>query len=204
MAMDLKLPELPKLPKLKKGKAPTKTFINIVAKKKQPFNLKKNLPLILVLVVVVLVVLKFTMFDRVAKIVVETNRVSAMQEELAEANAKIGSMQEVDDLYAHYTTSGMTEEELGRVDRVAAMKLIDKKFMKGNISKSWNLTGNVMTLKVNGPSLRELNQVAADLEQNAIVERCVIQSANKKTADNGEVDVTFVIYLKKADQEKED
>ncbi len=200
--MNLKLPDLPKLPKIKKGKVPTKSFINIVAKKKQPFSIKRNLPLILVLVVVFAVLLKFTMFDRVAKIVVETNRVSAMQEELADANAKIGSMKEVDDLYAHYTTSGMTEEELGRVDRVEAMKLIDKKFMKGNISKSWNLTGNVMTLKVNGPSLRELNQVAADLEQNDIVERCVIQSANKKTGDNGEVAVTFVIYLKQAEKEE--
>lgn len=201
MAKDLKLPELPKLPKLKKGKVPTKNFINIMVKRKQTFDVKRNLPLIIVILIVFAVLLKFTMVDRLATIIIETNNISAMQQELDEANQKISSMKEVDDLYAHYTTSGMTEEELGRVDRVKAMKLIDKSFMKGNISKSWNLTGNTMTLQVKGPSLRELNQVAAELEQNSIVERCVIQSANKRTGDNGEVAVTFIIYLKQPEEE---
>lgn len=201
MAKDLKLPELPKLPKLKKGKVPTKNFINIMVKRKQTFDFKRNLPLIIVILIVFAILLKFTMIDRLATIIVESNNISAMQQELNEANQKISSMKEVDDLYAHYTTSGMTEEELGRVDRVKAMKLIDKSFMKGNISRSWNLTGNTMTLQVRGPSLRELNQVAAELEQNSIVERCVIQSANKRTDDNGEVAVTFIIYLKQPEEE---
>ena len=142
------------------------------------------------------------MFDRLATIIVDTNKVSTMQEEIADINSKINAMKGVEDQYAHYTTSGMTAEELGRVDRVKAMKLINKQFMRANVCRSWNLTGNVMTLKVNGPSLRELNQTAAELEENDIVERCVISTADKRLAEGDDVVVTFIIYLKQPDKEE--
>ena len=202
MDMNLKLPEVPKLPKIKKGKIPTKNYINVLVKKKQPFSIQKNLPLIIVLVILFLVLFKFAMFDRLATIIVDTNKVSTMQEEIADINSKINAMKGVEDQYAHYTTSGMTAEELGRVDRVKAMKLINKQFMRANVCRSWNLTGNVMTLKVNGPSLRELNQTAAELEENDIVERCVISTADKRLAEGDDVVVTFIIYLKQPDKEE--
>lgn len=202
MDMNLKLPEVPKLPKIKKGKIPTKNYINVLVKKKQPFSIQKNLPLIIVLVILFLVLFKFAMFDRLATIIIDTNKVSAMQEEIADINSKINAMKGVEDQYAHYTTSGMTAEELGRVDRVKAMKLINKQFMRANVCRSWNLTGNVMTLKVNGPSLRELNQTAAELEENDIVERCVISTADKRLAEGDDVVVTFIIYLKQPDKEE--
>ena len=202
MDMNLKLPEVPKLPKIKKGKIPTKNYINVLVKKKQPFSIQKNLPLIIVLVIIFLVLFKFAMFDRLATIIIDTNKVSTMQEEIADINSKINAMKGVEDQYAHYTTSGMTAEELGRVDRVKAMKLINKQFMRANVCRSWNLTGNVMTLKVNGPSLRELNQTAAELEENDIVERCVISTADKRLAEGDDVVVTFIIYLKQPDKEE--
>ena len=202
MDMNLKLPEVPKLPKIKKGKIPTKNYINVLVKKKQPFSIQKNLPLIIVLVIIFIVLFKFAMFDRLATIIIDTNKVSTMQEEIADINSKINAMKGVEDQYAHYTTSGMTAEELGRVDRVKAMKLINKQFMRANVCRSWNLTGNVMTLKVNGPSLRELNQTAAELEENDIVERCVISTADKRLAEGDDVVVTFIIYLKQPDKEE--
>ena len=202
MDMNLKLPEVPKLPKIKKGKIPAKNYINVLVKKKQPFSIQKNLPLIIVLVIIFIVLFKFAMFDRLAKIIIDTNKVSTMQEEIADINSKINAMKGVEDQYAHYTTSGMTAEELGRVDRVKAMKLINKQFMRANVCRSWNLTGNVMTLKVNGPSLRELNQTAAELEENDIVERCVISTADKRLAEGDDVVVTFIIYLKQPDKEE--
>ena len=199
MALNLKLPELPKLPKLKKGKVPSKTYINVLVKRKQAFSLEKRLPVIIIVVILAVVLFKFTVVDRFTAVMRESGRLSRLQEELTLTEEQIGKLEDVDDLYAHYTTSGMTEEELGRVDRVKAMKLIDKTFLHGNISKSWNLTGNTMTLQVIGPSLRELNEVAEEMEEKPIVERCVISSANKGTNESGEVAATFVIYLKQSD-----
>jgi hypothetical protein len=90
----------------------------------------------------------------------------------------------------------MTEEELNRVDRVNAMELVETVFKKGNNLKSWNLTGNIMSLQVSGASLQELSKLALELEQDPIVERCVVSSANKNTKDTSNVVASIVIYLK--------
>lgn len=181
--------------RMPKGKMPTKTYINLLPYKKQSFSLKKNLPLLILIILLLVVVGKFLIYDRLAVLLVENNRIATMKEELANTNRQIDSLRDLEDEYAHYTTSGMTSEELGRVDRVQAMKLIDKAFLDGNISRSWNLTGNIMTLQVSGPSLSELNQLALELEERPIVERCVISSADKRTDAEGNVQVTFIIYL---------
>ena len=182
MAINIKLPKLKKSDKpqkIKKGKIPTKNFINVQLVKKQTFSLKKNWPILAVIIVLLLVAGKFLVFDRIFSVAKEANHVATMQNELSVANSQIAKLGDLEDEYAHYTISGMTEEELSRVDRVAAMKLIEEAFLGGNISRSWNLTGNVMTLQVSGPSLSELNDLASELELNPIVEQCVISSADK-------------------------
>ena len=181
-----------------KGKIPTKNYINVMIRSKKEFNLRKHLPIIILIAVLLLAFCKFMVFDRLAAVIIETNKVSSLQEQLVEVNSQIDELSEYDDMYAHYTTSGMTEEELSLVDRVAAMRLVGEAFRGGNISRSWNLTGNVMTLQVSGPSLNELNDLASELELDPIVERCVISSADKRTDANGNVIVTFTVYLHKA------
>lgn len=198
MAININLPKLKKSDKpqkIKKGKIPTKNFINIQLVKKQTFSFKKNWPILVIIIVLALVVCKFFVFDRIFSVAKEANHVATMQNELSVANSQIAQLGDLEDEYAHYTISGMTEEELSRVDRVAAMKLIEEAFLGGNISRSWNLTGNVMTLQVSGPSLSELNDLASELELNPIVEQCVISSADKRTDEDGNVLVTFIIYL---------
>jgi len=211
MAIDLKLPELPKLNmpigkgkgnKIKKGKIPTKRHINVLPYKKQTFSLAKNWPVIVLIALIVILLGKYFVVDRLTAVARETNRLATIQEELVNVNAQIDSLSDLEDMYAHYTISGMTEEELGRVDRVAAMRLAEDAFLHGNISKSWNLTGNTMTLQVNGSSLQELNSLAAELEENAIVDRCVISSANKRLDEDGNVAVTFIVYLKQPGAEE--
>lgn len=196
MAINLKTEILPRKSKqISKGKIPTKNYINILAKKQKTFSVRRNLPLLILIALLVLAFAKFLIYDPVVGTIKEANRLSAIQEELIEVNTQIEGMKETEDAYSHYTTSGMTAEELGQVDRVSAMRLVEDAFLHGNISRSWNLTGNVMTLEVTGKSLKDLNRLATNLEENSIVQRCVISSANKHMDATGNVVVTFTIYL---------
>lgn len=201
MNLNLKLPQFKG--KITKGKMPTKDFINVQTRTKQAFSVKKNLPLLIVIAVAVIVLGKFFVVDKIVDLATEANRISTIQQELQTTKAQISSKGDIEEEYAHYTTSGMTDEELSRVDRVEAMRLVDSAFRGGNVSRSWNLTGNIMTLQVTGSSLSELNQLAADLETDPIVERCVISSANKRTDQNGNVVVTFIIYLQQEGSNEE-
>jgi cell division protein FtsL len=198
MAINLKLPDLKN--RKKKIKIPTKNHINILAKRKKETSPRKRLLTIAIAAVVLLVAGKFLVYDRVAAVTTETAKLASIQEEIASTEQQIGDLQEYEDLYAHYTFSGMTEEELSRVSRVKAMRMVENAFTRGNVSRNWDLTGNVMTLQVSGSSLRGLNQLASELESNPIVERCVISSADKRTDANGNVVVTFTVYLQKPNE----
>ena len=196
MAFNLKLPKREKASTVKKSAIPTKNYINIQLRKKQSFDPRKNLPIIIIIAVLLVVFCKFMVIDRILDVTEGSNRVAELQQELNDTERQINEMADLEDQYAHYTTSGMTQEELSHVNRVEAMEMVNKAFKGGTKADSWNLTGNVMTLQVSGPSLSKLNNLAVDLERNAIVERCVISTADKGTNENGKVVVTFTVYLK--------
>lgn len=175
-----------------RGKIPTKTSINLVIKKE-----RKVSPVMLIGSIVLAVLLVGLLIVRpIVNLNMANAKVDRLQAELDEADKKIQSYGDVEKEYAHYTTADMTEEELSRVDRVKVMKLVEDAVVNTGVVKSWNLSENMMSLEVSGASLSELNQIAAALEKEAIVDRCVINSANKGNGpDTGGVAVSFVVYL---------
>ena len=174
------------------GKRPTKTSINLVIKKERKIS-----PILLIGSIVLALLLIFVLVVRpVIRLTAANARVDQLQTQLDEANKKIESIGDVEQEYAHYTTAGMTQEELERVDRVKVMKLVEDAVVNSGTVKSWSIVENTMELQVVGSSLSELNQIAAALEKEPLVERCVINTADRgqKTNLSG-VDVTFIVYL---------
>lgn len=188
-----------------RGKIPTKTSINLVIKKESFFSSRKSLPVVIGLVLLT-VVLIGVLFVRPLVMLASTNaRVAELQTQLDEANKTIREMGNIEEEYAHYTTEGMTEEELTRVDRVKVMKAVEDAVVNSGTVNNWSLSGNVATLQVKGSSLSELNQIAAAIEKDPIVERCVIDNANKVTGnEGGPVTVTFSVYLNDASKAAEE
>jgi hypothetical protein len=95
----------------------------------------------------------------------------------------------------------MTEEELNLVDRTDVMKLAQAAINTGVKLQSWSVTGNMMTMQVRARTLQKLNQTAQALEKKKIVERCVINTANKGTiriardVEGRYVTATYILYL---------
>ena len=60
-----------------------------------------------------------------------------------------------------------------------------------------------MTLQMTGSSLKELNRLSQILEQEPIVDQCVITTADRSEKNDVRTDVaaTFTIYLQRADTE---
>ena len=188
-----------------RGKMPVKKSINLVIKPDSAVSMSRLGPVIAILVIVVLLFGKFMVVDKILAAVNATNEVADLQSKLQGVYATIATYDEVADDYAHYTYSGMTEEELGLVDRVKVMKLLERVLGTGDTTKSWNLTGNILKLRVNGTSLRELNEVSRLLEQDPIVDQCIISTANKskqQQQDLSDVAADFIIYLKKPETEQ--
>lgn len=185
--------------KLSRGKMPTKTSINLVPKKESILSTRQGVTSVIIGTLIVVVLVAFLIVRPIAGLVLTNAKVNKLTEDLDAVNAQIASMSAIEEEYAHYTYEDMTPEEMGRVDRVKIMKLVKDSLIAGGVARSWSLSGNVMTFEVSGASLSELNQIAAALEKESIVERCVIENANKGGTTN--VVVNFVIYLQKSAEE---
>ena len=184
-----------------RGKRPTKTSINLVIKKERKISLFMLIGIIvLTLLLIILLVVR-----PVVRLTAANARVSQLQSQVDEAAKTIESYGDVEKEYAHYTTAGMTQEELNRADRVKVMKLVEDAVVNSGAVKKWSLEENIITLDVKGSSLAELNQIASALENESLVERCVINNANRGGGDTGgPVEVTFTVYLKSGESAQVD
>lgn len=181
-----------------RGKMPVKTTINLANTEKGAVSLRRLAPVIAIIVLGTLIFGKFFVIDRLVAASKANEEVTQLQTQLQAVYSQINSFDDLEDEYAHYTYSGMTQEELDQVDRVEIMELIENAIYAGDNTKSWSLTGNVLTLQVTGTSLRELNELSRTLDKSEIVDQCILTTANKtdKIDQNTDVDATFIIYMK--------
>jgi hypothetical protein len=187
-------------------KAPTKTSINLVIKRDSFFKSKKAIPVIIAIVILTCVLIGVLLVRPLIILNNAHTRVAELQTQLSDANKLIQEKGDVEEEYAHYTTEGMSAEELSRVDRVKVMKAVEDAVVKSGKVRNWSLTGNIATLQVRGSSLSELNQVAAAIEKDPTVDRCVINNANRgnQSKDGDKVAVTFSVYLNDANTAAEE
>ncbi len=192
--------------KVKRGRSlPVKRSINLAGIGEKPIRLHVAIPAIVLIVAAAAVLSKFAVVDRLIE-------VSNAQREAAEARAeldatykKIEEYGELEELYAHYTYSDMTEEELLRVDRVEVVSLIKRIVMPRAAVYSWSVSANQLTVNVTGNTLQEINLIAQKLEEDPLVDFCTVITAatdNIKTyaywtADDeySTVDAQIIAYL---------
>lgn len=186
-----------------RGKYPAKTTINLVIRDENQIDLKIAAPAIAVIILLAALFGKFMVADRLATANRASGRAQTMRTQLEAVYEKLSDYEEVEDVYAHYTYSGMTDEELERVDRVEVMRLVNDALEAGYTLKSWSVSGNVMSMQMKGSSLQELNELSRILEKEEIVDQCVITSADKleKSEQRTDVAASFTVYLRRPEDE---
>ena len=180
-----------------RGKMPTKTSIKLVPQKESFLSKKSGIAKLAVGIVLALLLFVFFVIRPIVQLSTANAKIADLQSQLDAANKNIEKLGYIEEEYAHYTTEGMTAEELSRVDRTEVMDLVYKTVIKSGAVNSWSLSENRLSLQVTGASLEQLNQIAGRLEQEPIVDRCVINNANRGAGNNegGRVAVTFLVYL---------
>jgi len=191
------------------NKVPVKRSINLVDTGKKPVRVTVALPLIILIVIAALAISKFAVIDRYARLNAAESEVARLRSELNAGYAKIDSFGELKETYAHYTYSGMTAEELQRVDRADIVEMIQHYVISQAKLGSWSVAGNVLTLSLTRSTLEEVNVLAQQLNGDDIVDFCTVQTASTSTYSTGEeenefdIDVTaqIIVYLKPVTEE---
>lgn len=168
------------------GKLPTKRSINLAAVGEKPINPLVAIPSILLILIAAALISKFAVVDRLMAVTKAEKEVAEVRAMVNQGYARISEFGELADTYAHYTYSGMSEEELSRADRLAAVKMIDKVIVPKAQVRDWTITENQMVITVIAEDLQAVNKIVQQLEQEDIVDYCsVVTAATNETYYNG-------------------
>lgn len=201
--------------KQKKNKAlparrlPNKKTINLAAVGEKPLNLFIAVPAILAIILAAALVSKFAVVDRLVKVSQAQAEVAALQAAVDGGYEAINGYGELVDEYAHYTLSGMTEEELQTVNRTAIISMLDRVVLDRAQVESWTITGNEIDLPITGATLQEINQIVQELEQEDLVDFCTVTTAatsdqdknQTKVSENTVVTAQVIVYLNPVTEE---
>ena len=181
----------------KRGKLPTKRSINLAMSDEKPVNLKIGIPAMILILLAAFAFGKFAVADRLVAVSRAEAQVSALQSELNAAYDKLNSFGELTEIYAHYTYSGMTQDEISRADRGSAIAMIRRLILPRGEVSSWTLSGNTLTVNMTVQDLRTVNRTVQDIESDAHVNFCTVNTAatTDKTKAIEAVNARITIYL---------
>lgn len=182
---------------------PYKRTINLAEAEKKKLNMRLLVPLFLGVIIVSALFGKFGIADQFRNVRRAEREVAELTEELNRNREALNSMSEVRVRYAHYSYSGMSDEEMNRADRAQVLDLMEHVLLPRVPSNTWQLTGNVLTLSISGHTLQEINIVAQRLLTEPLVDYCTVTAAsytggsqrNEHPSENEIVTANLVIYL---------
>lgn len=182
---------------------PTKRTINLAVVGEKPLNLLVAVPAILVILVAAGLLSKFAVVDRLTAVSRAQAEVASLQASLDAGYETIEGYGDLVDEYAHYTLSGMTEEELQTVDRTEVISMLQRVVLQRAKVGSWTITGNRLDLPITGATLQQINMIVQQLEEEDLVDFCTVSTAATSDTDsrrqtiseNTVVTAQVIVYL---------
>ncbi len=166
----------------RRGQIPSKRTINLATIGEKPMRLGIAIPGIILILLAAAVFSKFLVIDRFAEVNAAQRVVYELQNKLDAGYEELTDFDDLSNLYAHYTYSGFTAEELNRTDRADVQRLIRTMIIPYAEVDSWSVTGNELTVNMSAESLQQINLIVQQLEAQDMVDFCTVNTAN--TNDN--------------------
>lgn len=182
----------------KRNKAvyPTKATINLVKQESAQSNRAVQVGLFVIVVALIGVFAKFAVIDPLASGIGSSSQVTAAQAQLDDLKAANENYAALNEKYARYVVTGLTEEELNLADRNALLDLIRSNFMSVGYLSSVKVLGNTVTATSVGADLTQVSRLVEQLESDSRVSHVTVSTAQGK--DNAATSATIEVTLKGA------
>ena len=181
-----------KLPKKNAVVVPSKKTMNFVHHQSS-FNLKKVLPVVLVILIVAAVFVKFGIMDPLDKKTAAMNELSLKQEQLASVNAKLTGYDELAKEYGRYSYGWMNETEVNLVSRMDVLALIEERIVPAAIIDNIAVNNNVLTLNIHGITLEQASTMVKRLEESELVESASVYNAVAEEAEEAKIFMSIIL-----------
>ena len=173
-----------------------KRVSNLAEVDKKTIDLRIAIPAILLILAAAFVFSKFAVADRLIAVSRAEGEVAAVQRELDAAYRRLDSFGELTELYAHYTFSGMTDEEIHRTDRAEILNLLRNVILPDVAVDAWNVKGNVLNVTMTADTLEDINRNVQKINGNELVDFCTVNNAktneNRRTVTGGGREETII------------
>lgn len=171
----------------RRGQIPSKRTINLAGVGDKPLRPGLAIPGVLLVLIAAAVFSKFLVIDRLEEVNAAQRVVYELQSELDAGYKELSGFDDLSNLYAHYTYSGFTNEELNRTDRVDVLNLIRTMIIPYAEVSTWSVTGNQLTVNMSAESLQQINLIVQQLEAQDLVDFCTVNTANTNDNTRGNV-----------------
>ena len=171
---------------------PSKKTMNFVHHQ-STFNLKKVLPIVLVVLIVAAVFVKFGILDPLAKKTAALNELSMKQEQLAAINTKLAGYPELEKEYGRYSYGWMNDTEINLVSRMDVLNLIEQRIATKAIIDDIAVNNNVLTLNIHGITLEQAISMVKNLEESDLVTSASVYNAVAEDAETAQIFMSIIL-----------
>ena len=181
-----------KLTKQKAVQMPSKKTMNFVHHQSS-FNLKKVLPVLVIILAIGIVFAKFGFMDPLAEKAAAYNELALKQEQLAAINTKLTCYDELAKEYGRYSYGWMDETEVNMVSRMDVLHLVEEEISTKAYIDNLAVNNNVLTLNIHGITLEQASAMVKSLEERGLVESAAVYNAVAEEAEEAKIFMSIIL-----------
>lgn len=163
------------------------------ARHKSEFNPVKVGVIALAIILVTLLFTKFAILDPLQQKTDALAELSAKQDQMAVINAKLAGWDELQALYGRYSYGWMTENETNLVERMDIVRLLETKILPRARIEDFTISGNVLTVNLEGITLKQTSSLVTTLEADPLVTSATVYKASNDDAEIKEVNMVVIL-----------
>lgn len=172
--------------------APSKKTMNFVHHKSS-FNIRKVLPVMLVVILVAAIFVKIGIMDQLDKKTAAYSELALKQDQLAAINVKLAGYDELEQLYGRYSYGWMDESEVNMVSRMDVLALVEEKITPASIVENMAVNNNVLTLNIHGITLEQASAMVKSLEESPLVSSATVYNAVAENAEEASIFMSIIM-----------
>ena len=157
------------------------------------FNLKKVLPVLVIILAIGAVFAKFGFMDPLAEKTAAYKELAQKQEQLAAINAKLTGYEELAKEYGRYSYGWMDETEVNMVSRMDVLHLVEEEISSKAYIDNLAVNNNVLTLNIHGITLEQASAMVKSLEERGLVESAAVYNAVAEQAEEAKIFMSMIL-----------
>ena len=163
--------------KQKKIKLPQKRTINLAANLIKKTNWLLAFPLIVLIILGACAFSKVFVVDQMVELSNKRSQIADKKNQIKQLEETILEISDISDDYDHYTFAGLTDVELQYMNRMDVVRVIEKTILPYAKVQEYSVRSSEVSVKVTAATLTDVKDIVARLEEEALVDYCVMKEA---------------------------